>query len=67
MITSHFDLIFEMLDLQEYVEEIYVCRGQIEAPHPIFIPPDLLLAEKLIFQTHRTPCMESDNMADGRE
>ena len=42
-----------MLDLQENVEGIYVCRGQIEGSHPVFIPRDSLLAEKLIFQDHK--------------
>ena len=42
-----------MLDLQENVEGLYVCRGRIEGSHPVFIPPDSLLAEKLIFQAHK--------------
>ena len=42
----------EMLDLQEKIEGIYVCRGRIEGSHPVFIPPDSL-AEKLIFQAHK--------------
>ena len=41
-----------MLDLQEKIEGIYVCRGRIEGSHPVFIPPDSL-AEKLIFQAHK--------------
>ena len=43
----------EMLDLQANVEGIYVCRGRIEGSHPVFIPPDSLSAEKLIFQAHK--------------
>ena len=30
-----------------------MCRGPIEVLHPVFIPPDSLLAEKLIFQAHK--------------
>ena len=51
--TEKFNISKEMLDLQENVEGIYVCREHIEGSHPVFIPPDSLLAEKLIFQTHR--------------
>ena len=51
--TEKFKVSKEMLDLQENVEGIYVCRGQIEGSHLVFIPPDLLLAEKLIFQAHK--------------
>ena len=43
----------EMLDLQENVEGIYVCRGRIEGSHPVFIPSDSLLAEQLIFQAYK--------------
>ena len=42
-----------MLDLQQNVEGIYVCRGRIEDSHPVFIPPDSWLADKLIFQAHK--------------
>ena len=42
-----------MLDLQENVEGIYVCRGRIEGSHPVFIPSDSLLAEQLIFQAYK--------------
>ena len=42
-----------MLHLQENVEGIFVCRRQINSSHPVFIPPDSLLAEKLIFQAHK--------------
>ena len=51
--TEEFKISNEMLDLQENVEGIYVCRGRIESPRPVFIPPDSLLAEKLIFQAHK--------------
>ena len=51
--TEKFKISKEMLDLQENVEGIYVCRGQIEGSHPVFIPRDSLLAEKLIFQAHK--------------
>ena len=51
--TEKFKVSKEMLDLQENVEGIYVCRGRIESPRPVFIPPDSLLAEKLIFQAHK--------------
>ena len=50
--TEKFKISKEMLDLQENVEGIYVCRGRIESSRPVFIPPDSLLAEKLIFQAH---------------
>ena len=30
-----------------------MCIGRIEGSHPVFIPPDSLLVEKLIFQTHK--------------
>ena len=30
-----------------------MCRGRIEVLHPVFIPPDSLLAEKLIFLAHK--------------
>ena len=30
-----------------------MCRGRIEVLHPVFIPPDSLLAEKFIFQAHK--------------
>ena len=42
-----------MLDLQENVEGIYMCRGRIEGSHSVFIPPDSFLAEQLIFQAHK--------------
>ena len=51
--TKKFKISKEMLDLQENVEKMYVCRGRIESSHPVFIPPDSLLAEKLIFQAHK--------------
>ena len=51
--TEKFKISKEMLDLQENVEGIYVCRGQIEGSHPVFIPRDSLLAEKLICQSHK--------------
>ena len=50
--TDKFKISKEIIDLQENVEGI-VCRGRIEGPHPVFIPPDSLLAEKLIFQDHK--------------
>ena len=42
-----------MLDLQENVERIHIRRGQIEGSHPVIIPPDSLLKEKLLFQAHK--------------
>ena len=45
-----------MLDLQENVERIYIRRGRIEGSHLVIIPPDSLLAEKLLFQDHKKPC-----------
>ena len=51
--TEKFKISKEMLDLQENLEGIYVCRGRIEGSHPVFIPRDSLLAEKLIFQAHK--------------
>ena len=30
-----------------------MCRGPIEVSHPVFISQDSLLAEKLIFQSHK--------------
>ena len=51
--TEKFKISKEMLDLQENVEGIYMCRGRIEGSHPVFIPPDSLLADKLIFQAHK--------------
>ena len=39
--------------MQENVEGIYVCGGQTEGSHPVFIPPYLLLADKLLFQAHK--------------
>ena len=50
--TEKFKISKGILDLQENVEGI-VCRGRIEGPHPVFIPPDSLLAKKLIFQDHK--------------
>ena len=52
--TEKFKII-KMLDLQENVEGIYVYRGRIEGSHPVFIPPDSLLAEKLYFKPIKTP------------
>ena len=52
--TEKFKISKEILDLQENVEKIYVCRGRIEDSHPVFILPDLLLAEKLIFQVYKS-------------
>ena len=43
--TEKFKISKEMLDLQENVEEIYVCRWRIEGSHPVFTLPDSLLAE----------------------
>ena len=37
----------------ENVERIFVCRGRIEGSDPVFIPPDSLLTQKLIFQSHK--------------
>ena len=51
--TEKFKISKEILDLQENVEGIYVCRGRIEVLHPVFIPPVSLLAEKLMFQAHK--------------
>ena len=51
--TEKFKTSKEMLDLQENAKGIYVCRGRIEGSHPVFTPPDSLLAEKLIFQAHK--------------
>ena len=51
--TEKFKISKEMLDLQENVERIYVCRGRNEGSYPVFIPPDSLLTEKLIFQAHK--------------
>ena len=50
--TEKFKINKEMLHLQENVEGICLCRGRIEGSHPVFVPSDLLLAEKLIFQAH---------------
>ena len=51
--TEKFKISKEMLDLQENAETMYACRGRIEGSHPVFIAPDSLLAEKLIFQAHK--------------
>ena len=52
--TGKFKISKERFDLQENVIGIYVCRGRIEGiSHPVFIPRDSLLAEKLIFQAHK--------------
>ena len=51
--TEIFQISKEMLDLQENVEGIYLCREQIEGSQPVFIPRDSLLVEKLIFQAHK--------------
>ena len=51
--TETFKISKEILDLQKNVEGIYVRRGWIEGSHPVLIPPDPLLAEKLIFQAHK--------------
>ena len=51
--TERFKISKEMLNLQENVEGIYVCRGRIEGSHPVFISRDSLLVEKLIFQAHK--------------
>ena len=51
--TEKFKVSKEMLDLQENLEGIYVCRGRIEGSHPVFIPQDSLLAEQLVFQDHK--------------
>ena len=36
------------------VKKNYECRGRIEGSHPVFILPDSLLAEKSIFQVHKS-------------
>ena len=41
------------LDLQENSEGILVCRGRIEGAHPIYIPKESPLAEKIIFAEHK--------------
>ena len=51
--TEKLTISTEKLDFPENVEGIYVYRGQIEGTHTVFMPPDLLLAEKLIFQIHK--------------
>ena len=51
--TEKFKISKEIFDLQENVELIYVWRGRIEGSHTVFIPLDLLLAEKLLFQAHK--------------
>ena len=43
----------EKLYLQENVEGIHVRKERIEDSHLVFIPPDSLLAKKLIFPAHR--------------
>ena len=48
----------EKSHLQENVERIYGCRGRIEGSHPVFIPPDSLLADKFIFQAHKISCIK---------
>ena len=51
--TGKFKIRKEKLDLQENVEGIYICRGQTEGSHPVFISPDSLLAENLMFQVYK--------------
>ena len=51
--TEKFKISKEIFDLQENVEGIYVWRGRIEGSHAVFIPPDSLLAEKLLFQADK--------------
>ena len=51
--TEKFKISEKMLDLQDTLEGIYVCRGRIEGSNPVFVPPDSLLVEKVIFQAHK--------------
>ena len=41
------------LDLQENEEGIYICKGRIEGAHPIYIPKESPLVEKIIFTEHK--------------
>ena len=34
-------------------EELYQCFGRIQGEHPIFIPKQSLLAEKLVEEAHK--------------
>ena len=40
------------LNLQKNEEGLYECRGRIQGSYPIYLPPDALLAERMVHDKH---------------
>lgn len=51
-VTEKFSEDQEKPNLQKNEEQIYVCKGRIQGTYPIYLPPRVILSEKMVQDAH---------------